>query len=224
MPEEIPEIPEKPEQTEKTDKPKKIYYDQRSVALRTKQAVYFVQEHDKPLMLDLLMQEYKELQSVIVVKSKRQADLLSEFLNSKNLKALAVHGNYRAEQQLEASTRFNLCAINILISTDTILETLELKDIKLLISYDLPLVPQTYFNRLAYMNELGSGIALVSPEDDKALSTIEFNMKAEIEEKELEGFVPTPIPQGNRLGRKIKDKKKKPRHRKVKAKTKKGDD
>ena len=218
------EIPEKPEQTKKTDKPKKIYYDQRSVALRTKQAVYFVQEHDKPVMLQSLLEEYKDIQSVIVVKSKRQADTLSELLFSKDFKVISIHGNHRAEQQLETATRFNLCAINILITTDTILETLELKDIKLVVSYDLPLVPQVYFNRLAYMNELGSGIALVSPEDDKALSTIEFNMKAEIEEKELEGFVATPIPQGNRLGRKIKDKKKKPRHRKVKAKTKKGDD
>jgi len=206
--------------SEQTDKPKKIYYDQRSVALRTPQVAYFVQEHDKIAMLDLLLYQYENTQSVIVVKSKRKADQLSEFLNSKNLKALAVHGNHRAEQQLEASTRFNLSAINVLISTDMILETLELKDIKLLISYDLPLVPQIYFNRLAYMKELGSGIALVSPEDDKALSAIEFNMKAEIQAKELEGFVPTPIPQGNRLGRKIKDKKKKPRHKKVKAKTK----
>ena len=215
MPEEISEKPEK------TDKPKKIYYDQRSVALRTKQAVYFVQEHDKPLMLDLLMQEYKEVQSVIVVKSKRQADKLSERLLSKDFKTVAVHGNHRIEQQLEAATRFNLCAVNILITTDAILETLDLKDIKLLISYDLPLIPQVYYNRLAYMRELGEAIALVSPEDDKALSTIEFNMKADLEAKELEGFVATPIPQGNRLGAKIKDKKKKPRHRKAKSKKKK---
>ena len=218
------EIPEKPEQTEKTDKPKKIYYDQRSVALRTKQAVYFVQEHDKPVMLQSLLEEYKDIQSVIVVKSKRQADKLSELLLSKDFKVASVHGNHRQEQQIQAATRFNLRAVTMLITTDTILETLELKDIKLVISYDLPLVPQTYFNRLAYMNELGSAIALVSPEDDKALSAIEFNMKAELEAKELEGFEPTPIPQGNRLGRKIKDKKKKPRHRKVKVKTKKADD
>ena len=212
------------QQAEQTDKPKKIYYDQRSVALRTPQVAYFVQEHDKIAMLDLLLGQYENTQSVIVVKSKRKADQLSEFFNSKNFKALAVHGNHRAEQQLEAATRFNLCAINILITTDTILETLELKDIKLLLSYDLPLIPQVYYNRLAYMNELGSAIALVSPEDDKALSAIEFNMKAEIQAKELEGFTPTPIPQGNRLGGKVKDKKKKPRHKKVKAKTKKQED
>ncbi|MDB2562902.1 hypothetical protein N9X61_04785 [Sulfurimonas sp.] len=96
--------------------------------------------------------------------------------------------------------------------------SLPIKDIKLVVNYDLPLIPQVYYNRLSYMQELGEAIAFVSPEDDKALSSIEFNMKAEIEEKELDGFEATPIPQGNRLGRKIKDKKKKPRHRKVKSK------
>ncbi|MBL6974074.1 MAG: DEAD/DEAH box helicase [Sulfurimonas sp.] len=207
--------------SEQTDKPKKIYYDQRSVALRTPQVAYFVQEHDKIAMLDLLLHQYENTQIVVVVKNKRKADQLSELLLSKDFQVLAIHGNHRAEQQLEAATRFNLSAVNILITTDAILETLELKDIKLLISYDLPLVPQVYYNRLAYMKELGEAIALVNPQDDKALSDIEFNMKAEIEEKELEGFVSTPIPQGNRLGRKIKDKKNKPRHRKVKSKKKK---
>ncbi|MDB2562901.1 helicase-related protein [Sulfurimonas sp.] len=116
---------------EETDKPKKLYYDQRSVALRTKQAVYFVQEHDKSMMLQLVLEEYKNIQTVIVVKSKRKADQLSEVLLEKSLKVVAVHGNHRTQQQLEAATRFNMCAINVLITTDAILETLDLKDIKL---------------------------------------------------------------------------------------------
>ncbi len=82
--------------SEQTDTPKEsidkeeIYYDQRSVALRTAQSIYFVKEHDKATMLGLLLNDYKEKQVVIVVKSKKKADALSELLSSKEFNATAV--------------------------------------------------------------------------------------------------------------------------------------
>ena len=200
--------------SEETLKPaKKIYYDQRSVALRTKQVVYFVQEHDKLAMLELFFKESEITQSIIVVNSKKKADELSKLLLSKDIKAVAVHGNHRVEQQIESAKAFNSGEVNVIITTDKILETLDLNDIKLVVNYNLPLVPQEYYNRLAYMKELGGSVAFVTPEDDKALSNIEANMKAEIEDLEMEGFVSTPLP---KTSYSLKDKRKKPRHRKRK--------
>ncbi len=195
---------------------KSIYYDQRSVALRTTQSIYFVKEHDKISMLGLLLNDYKKMQVVIVVKSKKKADALSAFLLSKEFSALSIHGNHRQEKQKEAATKFNLGTLNIIITTDMILKTLVLENIKLLISYDLPDIPQDYYNRLAFMKELGVAMALVSPEDEQSLVDIEFNMKAEIEEKTVEGFVASPKP--NQTAKSKKDRTKKPRHRKNKMK------
>lgn len=64
-----------------------------------------------------------------------------------------------------------------------ILKTLSLENIKLFVSYDLLDIPQDYYDHLALMKELGVGIALVSPEDELLLNSIEDNMKKEIEEK-----------------------------------------
>jgi len=193
---------------------KSIYYDQRSVALRTTQSICFVQEHDKASMLGLLLNDYKKMQVVIVVKSKKKADALSTFLNSKEFNAISVHGNHRQEQQQEAATKFNLGALHIIITTDMILKTLALENIKLVLSFNLPDIPQNYYNRLAFMKELGVAIALVSPEDEPSLSDIEFNMKKEIEEKVLEGFVATATP--THTSKTKKDRTKKHRHRKNK--------
>jgi len=207
--------------SEQTDTPEEsIYHDQRSVALRTTQSVYFVQEHDKVSMLGLLLNDHKENQVVIVVKSKKKADALSEFLISKEFNAHCVHGNHRQAQQKEAATKFNLGALNIIITTDMILKTLELENIKLVLSYDLPDSAQNYYIRLAFMKELGEAIALVSPEDEPLLSDIESNMKKEIEEKVLEGFVASATP--NHTGKTKKDRTKKPRHRKNKVKKEQG--
>ena len=203
--------------SEQTDTPEEsIYHDQRSVALRTTQSVYFVQEHDKVSMLGLLLNDHKENQVVIVVKSKKKADALSVFLISKEFKALCVHGNHRQEQQKEAAAQFNLGALNTIITTDMILKTLELENIKLVLNYDLPDSAQDYYNRLAFMKELGESIALVSPEDEPLLSDIESNMKKEIEEKVLESFVASATPTHTKKTK--KDRIKKPRHRKNKVK------
>jgi len=200
--------------SESTDKPKEtIYYDQRSVAIRTTQTIYFVQEHDKASMVSLLLNSYKTVQVVIVAKSKKKADALSEFLISKEFNATAIHGNHREAQQKEVATKFNLGTLNIIITTDMILKTLDLQNIKLIINHDLPNDEQEYYNRLALMKELGSSIALINPEDELFLSEIEHNMKQEIEEKILEGFVAT-----EKLTHTKKDRKKKPRHKKNKVK------
>ena len=199
--------------SESTDKPKEtIYYDQRSVAIRTIQTIYFAKEHDKASMIALLLNDYKKMQVVIVVKSKKKADALSQFLNSKEFNTTAIHGNHREAQQKEVATKFNLGTLNIIITTDMILKTLELENIKLILNHDLPNDAQEYYNRLALMKELGSSIALVNPEDELFLSEIEHNMKQEIEEKILEGFVATETPIHTK-----KDRKKKPRHKRNKV-------
>jgi len=203
--------------SEQTDTPKEdIYYDQRSVALRTTQSICFVKEHDKATMLLLLLKDYKEKQVVIVVKSKKKADALSELLSSKEFNATAVHGNHRETQQQEAAGKFNDGSLHIIITTDMILKTLGLENIKLVLSYDLPDTPQEYYNRLAYMKEQGESIALISPEDEYNLNEIEYNMKKEIEEKTVEGFVATATP--TYTNKTKKDRTKKPRHRKNKTK------
>lgn len=174
---------------EQTDTPKEeIYYDQRSVALRTTQSICFVQEHDKMALLELLLNDYKETQIVIVVKSKKKADALSTFLTAKAFKATTVHGNHRQEQQQKAASDFNQGTLNVIITTDMILKTLALENIKLLLSYDLPEPAQEYYNRLAFMKELGVGIALVSPEDEYLLDEIEYNMKKRDRRKKSRGF------------------------------------
>lgn len=203
-----------PEQTD-TPEENTVYYDQRSVALRTTQSICFVQEHDKMAMLELLLNDYNDAQVVIVVKSKKKADTLSTFLVSKAFKAQSVHGNHREEQQQKAASEFNQGVLNVIITTDMIFKTLTLENIKLVLSYDLPELPQEYYNRLAFMKELGVAIALVNPEDEPLLSDIEYNMKKEIDEKELEGFEATPKP--THVNKTKKDRTKKPRHRKNKT-------
>lgn len=196
--------------SEESTQSTKKYYDYISVGNRTKQVGYFVQQHDKNRMFEELLKTTSEKQILVLVKSKKSADSLMKQLKEKEMKVLSVHGNHRTSQIEDAQLLFNTKEIKILITTDRILETMTLTGVEVLVNYDLPLEAPDYFKRLRLVDEIGEGISLIDPEDERMLATIELMMKCEMTELELESFEHT-----NRATSSPKDKTKKPRHKKV---------
>ncbi len=191
----------------------KKYYDHISIAKRTKQSVYFVAQHDKTTMLEFVLKDEVNKQIIILTKSKKTADELYFHLKDMNLKVFAVHGNHKPDLVQTTAQSFNNGELNILITTDMILQALELKDIETIINYDLPFDPTNYFKSLKLIDETGLALSFVSPQEEKTLLTIESMMKMEIQEQTIKNFQPTShIP-------KSPSKKKKPRHKKTKIKT-----
>ena len=191
----------------------KKYYDNVNVGKRTKQVVYLCEQQDKAAMFELYVKRSQIKQTAVVAKSKRRADELCSYLNSKNIKTTAIHGNHRKEQIDKVAEEFNTCKVNILITTDKILQSLELKNIETIINYDLPCEHEDYFSRLILVDEVGESISFVSPEEEGYLAVIEIRLKNEIDQAELEGFIPT-----QNIAHSTKERKKKPRHRKKKTK------
>lgn len=198
--------------SDKIDNPvTKKYYDHASVAKRTNQIVYFVEQHDKTIMLEQFIKNSGKKRIVVLTKSKRAADEVSKYLTTKGFLATAIHGNHRVEQKEEASKAFNASKINIIITTDMILKTLNLTKINVMVNYDLPQNAEEYFVRLLHVDEIGEAISFVSQEEESTLEMIELLMKQPMPQEKLKDFVPTPAPQGKTPRQNPKDKKKKPR-------------
>ncbi|MCX6076129.1 MAG: DEAD/DEAH box helicase [Campylobacterales bacterium] len=195
---------------------KKKYYDIISVATRTKQVAHHVQQHDKVTMFDAIIKKNADKQVVVITKSKRKADELSSHLAAENIKAKSVHGNHRTSEQEAAAEAFNKSEIDVLITTDTILQTLGLANVPMILSYDIPNLVENYFIRIGHLKEVGESIAFVSSEDRGQIASIELLMKREIPQEKVEDFTATRPPRID----KSKDKKKKPRHSKVKKESK----
>ncbi len=191
-------------------KAKKKYYDYISVGNRTKQEVYFVEPHDKTTMFELFYKEEPLKSTVVLTKSKRSADELTAFLKTKNINAITIHGNHRKEQIEKAALAFNSGEVDILITTDKIFDLLELKDIKTVLNYELPFEPESYFKTLRYVDEIGQSISFVSSQDEKMLDILEYMMKYDIPQLEIDAFKHTALPKKDFK----KDKVKKPRHKK----------
>jgi len=193
----------------------KKYFDNVSVGGRTKQCAYFVQNHDKARLFVSLFDTLKEKRTVVLLKSKRRADELQEYLTQKSISALCVHGNHRASQIEEAAMAFNTNASRVFITTDKILQKLTLEPFDIVFYYDLPIEADDYFISLLLVDERGESMAFVDPEDEAVLAKIEHKMKTEMQEVELEGFEHTKLELSP-----LKDKSKKPRHKKVEQRAK----
>lgn len=199
---------------EKIKKPsKKKYYDNVSVGKRTKQTVYLAHENDKAAMLAQFIKNGQKKQSVIVTRSKRRADELSAYLHTKTVKAAAIHGNTKADEYEARAKAFKSGELNTIITTDMILQLLELTNIESIINYDIPAQHEDYFNRLILVDTRGESISFVSPAERGFLNIIEMRMKMEIPHEEVKDFVPTLQSAADEAVSSAKDKKKKPRHR-----------
>lgn len=205
---------------EETGKPAhKQFNDPISVAKRSKQKLYLSAQADKTAMLEQIIKNVGNAQSLVVIKSKRAADALSSHLQARGIKAAAVHGNKSAQACEEAVKAFKDGELNLLITTDMILQSLGLNEVAYMLSFDLPSEPAHYLSRIGCIKKEGEAISLVSPEEEGQLYLIERTMREEIPQEELEGFVPAPQTQSVTLPGVGKSQKKKPRHRKQKKKT-----
>ena len=206
--------------SEQTTQPtEKIYYDPISVAQRTKQRLHLVTTSDKAAIIAHLVKGGEDVHTVVITKTKRSADTLSAYLNKQEITATSVHGSKRVQDNEAAAKAFDEGELSVLITTDMILQSLELSSITHLISHDLPTEPEHYLSRMGCLNERGEAITLVSEDQEVELLDIERVMRYEIPEEALEGFMPTPGSEADTTPQQPKDKKKKPRHRKKKRKT-----
>lgn len=190
-----------------------------SVGKRSRQKLHLAAQCDKAALLAHIVKSGGFSQAAVVTKTKRDADALSAYLEAQGIKAAAIHGNRRAEENEAAAQAFKEGEVKLLITTDMILQGLGLDSLELIISHDLPSRPEHYFSRLGCLGETGLALSLVSPQEQKLLSAIEWAMKLEIPQEEVEGFVPTPASDAFEAPQRTKEQKKKPRHRKQRRKS-----
>ena len=189
----------------------KLYYDALSVAKRTSQRIHLVENHDKNALIVLLLQKLAPQKTIIITKTKKEANTLKGHLLSEDFKVTAVHGNTKEEERVKAFQNFTDSETDIIITTDKIFQDQEVTQMNLIISYALPLEKEDYFARLSALNEQGESITLISEDDQAMMSQIEHFMGVEILVEDVDGFEHTEVEQ------QVVSKKKKPRHKKSKS-------
>jgi ATP-dependent RNA helicase SrmB len=148
------------------------------------------QEHKDKLLVALL--EQGEFKRALVFGNKRSTAIrLSGLVKYHKLRCACLHGEMSTEDRREVMTRFNDGKLSVVCASDVAARGLDVKDIDLVINYDLPHSGDDYLHRTGRTGRAGaSGLALslVTATDWNLMISIERYLKLDFERRKLPGL------------------------------------
>lgn len=119
-------------------------------------------------------------QAIIFTNTKAQAELLSSLFTKHKIKHVVLHSDKLAEQRKQTMQRLKHQQINILIATDLVARGLDIKNVDLVINYNLPNNIEEYIHRIGRtgrLNNSGLAISLIDCIDRRKLTRFEQELK-----------------------------------------------
>jgi len=183
------------------------------------------QEHKDKLLIALL--EHGGFNRALVFANKRSTAVrLAGLVKYHKLRCASLHGEMSTEDRREVVTRFNDGKLAVVCASDLAARGLDIKDIDLVVNYDLPHSGDDYLHRTGRTGRAGaSGLAI------SLATAADWNLKASIERYLRLDFEPRSLPglkarysgpkKLKASGKAAGSKKKKPRSAEAKSKTRK---
>ena len=145
-----------------------------------KQKVYRVPESEKPRFLRDLVVDNKLEQVLVFTRQKRTAAFLADSLKKDGFTVEAWHGDKTQAARLKIFNAFKNKELRILVATDLASRGLDIKELPVVVNYELPLDAHDYIHRIGRTGRAGAeGLAysLVSEKDAYRLKAIEKLLK-----------------------------------------------
>lgn len=141
------------------------------------QAVYLAHEDQKIPLLQKLIADKPNYQSILIFSStKKKVSEIVRSLKRKNMNVEGISSNLEQKEREAVLSRFRSKNTRILVGTDVISRGIDIKDINLVINYDVPNDAEDYVHRIgrtARANTTGVAITLVHEDDMYNFSNIE---------------------------------------------------
>jgi ATP-dependent RNA helicase RhlE len=150
-------------------------------AVAIEQSLYIVPKDQKKPLLSKLLDE--SLGPVLVfVRTKHLAANLTKTL-FKTYPVAEIHSNRSQNQRQNAINGFRSGKYRILIATDIAARGIDIKDIELVVNYDLPDEAESYIHRIGRTGRAGSNgqaVSIAAPDQGKLVREIERLLKKSI--------------------------------------------
>ena len=190
-----------------------------SSAKTVKQWMCPVDKKQKPALLAHLIEEHQWHQVLVFSRTKHGANKLTRFLESKGVKAAAIHGNKSQGARLKALEAIKNNSIQVLVATDIAARGLDIDQLPQVVNFDLPQVAEDYVHRIGRTGRAGASgeaISLVAADEVDLLKDIERLIQKLLPREYIDGFEPVHDVPETKLASKPKKtkrpKKPKPEH------------
>ncbi len=130
---------------------------------------------DKFKTLTALIQSYKPESLLIFCNTKLEVSSLTDTLSGRGHSVIDIHGDLDQRDRNESVIAFSNGSKRILVATDVASRGLDIKNIELVINYDLPFDPEVYTHRVGRTGRAdatGTAISLFSPSDKEKCSYV----------------------------------------------------
>ena len=148
------------------------------------------QAHKDQLLLALLQQGgYRR--ALVFGNRRTTAARLAGMLRRHHLRCDCLHGELTTEERKQVMTRFQDGRIDILCASDVAARGLDVKEIDLVVNYDMPRSGDDYLHRTGRTGragERGTAVSLVAAPEWNLMISIERYLKLSFERRSLPGF------------------------------------
>ena len=130
-------------------------------AEKTEQIVYLVSDNEKRKKLLAILQDRLEPPIIIFVNQKKGVDVLAKSLEKMGFNATTLHGGKGQEQREFALASLKNGTKDILVATDVAGRGIDIKDVSLVINYDMAKSIEDYTHRIGRTGRAGkTGVAI----------------------------------------------------------------
>lgn len=150
--------------------------------------VCFIEKANKGRLLEQVIQSQQEIPgrnlTLVFSRTKHGANKLAKVLTRSGFRADAIHGNKSQAARQRALEAFRNGSAPVLVATDVAARGIDVKDVTLVVNYDVPNEPDSYVHRIGRTARAGAeGLALsfCSADELSYLSAIERLLKKEID-------------------------------------------
>lgn len=148
------------------------------------QAAYLVYDNQKTPLINGLIDKNPEYTSILIFTStKSKVSEISRALKSKKYKVEGISSDLEQREREEVLSRFKSRTTRVLVATDVLSRGIDIKDINLVINYDVPHEAEDYVHRVgrtARANTTGVALTLVNEKDMPKFKRIEELIESEI--------------------------------------------
>ena len=154
---------------------------------------FFLCDHldHKEAILDRVIEEAEYRQVMIFTATRADTDRLTDKLNEKKLKAVALSGNLNQTQRNAIMSQFERAVYKILVTTDVASRGIDIPNVSHVINFDMPKHTEEYVHRVGRTGRAGNkgdAISLVGPKDWDSFKRVELYLQQDLTFSVLEGL------------------------------------
>ena len=153
------------------------------------QAAYLTFDNQKTPLISSLIKGKDEYKSILIFTStKRKVNDIVKSLRGNGYDVKGISSDLEQQEREDVLMAFTTKKVRVLVATDVISRGIDIKDINLVINYDVPGNPADYVHRIgrtARADTTGVAITLINPDDMYKFRNIETLIENEVPKVKL---------------------------------------